>query len=110
MELRFEDLVADPEPVLRRIAGFVDLPWDEAMLDYHHQAEKRMSREMARTLKPRGGGTITAEERTRQHELVSRPPSQSRSGRWRTEMSAEDRAAFESVAGRLLKNLGYELD
>src|SRR5437870_3488654 len=29
MEARYEDLVADPEPVLRRIAEFVDLPWDE---------------------------------------------------------------------------------
>ncbi|MEK6325965.1 MAG: sulfotransferase [Actinomycetota bacterium] len=110
MELRFEDLVADPEPVLRRIAGFVDLPWDGAMLDYHRQAEKRMSREMARTLKPLGGGTITAEERARQHELVSRPPSPSRTGRWRTEMSDEDRAAFESVAGKMLATLGYELE
>jgi hypothetical protein len=110
MELRYEDLVAEPEPVLRRIASFVHLPWDEAMLDYHRQAEKRMSREMARTLKPLGGGTITAEERARQHELVSRPPSQSRTGRWRTEMSAEDRAAFESVAGVMLKKLGYDLE
>ncbi len=109
MELRYEDLVAEPEPVLRRIASFVHLPWDEAMLDYHRQAEKRMSREMARTLKPLGGGTITSEERTRQHELVSRPPSSSRTGRWRTEMSAEDRAAFESVAGGMLKKLGYEV-
>ena len=110
MELRFEDLVADPEPLLRRIARFVDLPWDDAMLHYHRQAEVRMSREMARTLKPLGGGTITAEQRTRQHELVSQPPSQSRVGRWRTEMSPADRAAFESVAGRMLKKLGYELD
>jgi Sulfotransferase family len=110
MELLYEDLVAAPEPVLRRVASFVDLPWDEAMLDYHRQAQERMSREMARTLKPLGGGTITAEERGRQHELVSRPPSQSRAGRWRTEMSLEDRAAFESVAGRMLKKLGYEVE
>jgi hypothetical protein len=110
MELHFEDLVADPEPVLRKIARFVDLPWDQAMLDYHRQAERRMSREMARTLKPLGGGTITAEERARQHELVSRPPSPSRTQRWRTEMSAEDREAFEAVAGKLLAELGYAVD
>ena len=61
-------------------------------------------------MKPLGGGTITAEERARQHELVSRPPSQSRAGRWRTDMSLEDRAAFESVAGGMLKKLGYELE
>jgi Sulfotransferase family len=109
MELRYEDLVSDPEPVLRKVAEFVDLPWDEGMLDYHRHAEQRMSREMGRTLKPLGGGTITASERARQHELVSRPPSPSRTGRWRTEMSPEDRAAFESVAGKMLKKLGYEV-
>ena len=58
---------------------------------------------------PLGGGTITAEERKRQHELVSSPPSSSRVGRWRTEMSAEDRKAFEEVAGKLLVELGYEV-
>ena len=109
MEARYEDLVTDPEPVLRRICKFVHLPWDDAMLDYHRRAEERMHREMQRELKPLGGGTITAQERTRQHQLVSQPPSANRVGRWRTEMSPEDRRAFESVAGKLLAKLGYEV-
>jgi hypothetical protein len=108
MELRYEDLVEDPEPLLRRIAEFVDLPWDPGMLEYHRGAEDRM-KDMIRDFHPMGGGTITAEERKRQHELVSRPPSSSRVGRWRTEMSDEDRRAFEEVAGKLLVELGYEL-
>ena len=108
MELRFEDLVADPEPLLRRIADFVDLPWDAGMLEYHRGAEERMS-EVHHDFHPLGGGTITAQERKRQHELVSSPPSSSRVGRWRTEMSAEDREAFEGVAGKLLAELGYEV-
>ena len=96
MELRYEDLVEDPEPLLRRIAEFVDLPWDPGMLEYHHGAEDRM-KDVIRDFHPMGGGTITAEERKRQHELVSRPPSSSRVGRWRTEMSDEDRRAFEDL-------------
>jgi hypothetical protein len=108
MEIRYEDLVAQPEPLLRRIAEFVDLPWDASVLDYHHGAEERM-KDMIRDFHPMGGGTITAEERRRQHELVSSPPSSSRVGRWRTEMSADDRRAFERVAGKLLAELGYEL-
>jgi hypothetical protein len=108
MELRYEDLVADPEPLLRRIADFVSLPWDERMLAYHHGAEARM-KEVIRDFHPLGGGTITAEERARQHELVKSPPSSSRVGRWRAEMSQEEVEAFESVAGDLLTELGYEL-
>jgi sulfotransferase family protein len=108
IEVRYEDLVAQPEPLLRRIADFVALPWDGGMLEYHRGAEERM-KTVIRDFHPMGGGTITAEERKRQHELVSSPPSSSRVGRWRTEMSADDRRAFESVAGDLLTDLGYEL-
>jgi hypothetical protein len=78
------------------------------MLDYHQGAEARMN-EVVRDFHPMGGGTITAEERKRQHELVSSPPSSSRVGRWRSEMSAEDRQAFEGVAGKLLAELGYDV-
>ena len=110
VEIRYEDLVTDPEVILRKVAEFVDLPWDEAMLEYPQRAAERMRGEMERTLKPLGGGTITSEERTRQHQLVLEKPSASRAGRWRTEMSPENRQAFEDVAGGLLKKLGYEVE
>jgi sulfotransferase family protein len=110
MEVHYEDLVADPEPVLRRITGHVDLPWSDEMLDYPKHAQERMRGEMERTLKPLGGGTITAEERTRQHKLLFEPPAPSRASRWRTDMSEENRRAFEAVAGPLLKKLGYEVE
>jgi hypothetical protein len=108
MEIKYEDLVADPEPLLRGVADFVSLPWDDAMLQYHHGAEERM-KDMIRDFHPMGGGTITAEERRRQHELVSSPPSSTRVGRWRSEMSPEELEAFERTAGDLLTELGYEL-
>jgi hypothetical protein len=110
VEVRYEDLVTDPGPVLRRIVDHVDLPWSDQMLDYPKYAQERMRGEMERTLRPLGGGTITAEERTRQHQLLFEPPSPGRAGRWRTEMSQENRRAFEAVAGPLLKKLGYEVE
>ena len=110
MEVHYEDLVTDAEPVLRSIVEHVDLPWDDAMLDYPQHAQERMRGEMERTLKPLGGGTITAEERTKQHQLLFEAPSASRAGRWRTDMSPENRKAFEAVAGPLLKKLGYEVE
>jgi hypothetical protein len=110
MECHYEELVSDPEPVLRRIVEHVDLPWSDQMLEYPKHAQERMRGEMERTLKPLGGGTITAEERTRQHQLLFEPPSPSRASRWRTDMSPENRRAFEEVAGPLLKKLGYEVE
>ena len=86
MELRFEDLVVDPEPVLRRIARFVDLPWDDAMLHYHRQAEERMSREMARTLKP--WGAARSPPRSAPPARARQPPTKPEPGRsLATEMS-----------------------
>jgi hypothetical protein len=109
MEAAYEDLVADPEPVLRRVCEFVELPYDEAMLSYHEHAEERMA-ETVRDLDRRGDTAIPAELRARQHSRVSSPPQTQRAGRWRTDMSAEDRREFEAVAGELLAELGYEVE
>jgi hypothetical protein len=43
------------------------------------------------------------------HALATRPPQTDRLARWRTEMSDEDVATYEGIAGELLVDLGYEL-
>lgn len=35
--VHYEDLVDDPEPVVRGVLDYLDLPWDEACLDFHHR-------------------------------------------------------------------------
>ena len=35
LEVRYERLVADPEVEFRRIIDFIDLPWDDACLEFH---------------------------------------------------------------------------
>ena len=37
-EVRYEDLVADPDTVLRSLCEFIDLPFDPSMLRYHERA------------------------------------------------------------------------
>jgi tetratricopeptide (TPR) repeat protein len=41
-ELRYEDLVADPEPQIREVAEFVGLPWDDSMMRFYEN--KRIAR------------------------------------------------------------------
>jgi len=53
VEARYEDLVREPETTLRRICEFIDLPWDDAVLDYHERAAERLT-EMAGTLRAEG--------------------------------------------------------
>jgi hypothetical protein len=44
------------------------------------------------------------------HALATEPPDPERIERWRTEMSREDRAVYEELAGELLADLGYEVE
>jgi hypothetical protein len=51
---------------------------------------------------------VTHAQRLRQQEGVTRPPDASRVGFWRAVMTADERSAFEGVAGSLLRELGYD--
>lgn len=87
-EVRYEQLVGDPEGTLRRLAEFLGLPFDAEMLEYH-----------------RG--------RTRQAVGLSAkaawlPPTQGIRD-WRNQMSDRDRELFEALAGEQLHALGYPL-
>jgi hypothetical protein len=107
MEIRYEDLILDTEPVLRRVADFIDLPWDDAMLDYHERSGERL-KEMARALPAEGRAKeLSLERRMATHAMTTKPPSADRVARWRTQMTAEQRGEFEEVAGELLEQLGY---
>jgi hypothetical protein len=108
LEARYEDLVLDTEPALRRITDFLELEWDPGMLDYHERAGERLE-EMARELpatekRPQ----LEQDHRLKIHALTKEPPKKDRVERWREQMSEDDRLAFENVAGDLLDELGYK--
>jgi hypothetical protein len=114
-ELRYEDLITDPESQLRRICDFIRLDFDPAMLTYYERAEERMS-EIKRDMEggteltsKRRRGVLDAERRVAVHKLTSEPPRTDRIGVWKTEMKPEDLEVFEREAGPLLVDLGYEL-
>jgi hypothetical protein len=109
LELRFEDVVADPEPGLRAVCELVELDFDPAMLAYHERAPQRLA-ELGGDLDP-GGGRIprSGSERLASHALAAEPPNAERTGAWRTEMSETERREFEAVAGGLLAELGYDV-
>jgi Sulfotransferase family len=107
LEIRYEDLVLDTEPTLRRVCEFIELEFDQAMLGYHERSGERLQ-EMARELPATARAKhLSAERRMATHAMTTRPPSAERVSRWRRQMSEQDRVAFEGVAGDLLTELGY---
>jgi hypothetical protein len=109
LELRFEDLVDDPAPGLRRVCELVGLDYDPAMLDYHRRAGERLA-EMGGDLEAREGRLPrSGDERLSSHALATGPPRAERTEAWRAEMSEADRREFEAVAGGLLAELGYDV-
>jgi hypothetical protein len=107
LEVRYEALVEDPVEVLRRVSDFVELEYDPAMLDYPRRAADRLAEHEA-SFDGQGRLLVAKAARLAQQERVMAAPDRGRSGRWRNELTAAERAAFEAVAGPLLRELGYE--
>ena len=107
MEVRYEALVQQPRECLQAVCDFLELPFHEAMLNYHRNALTRLREAHGRVLDD--GTVVTLDQRLAQQHLTSSPPDASRVERWRNELSAQDVAFFEGVAGELLTELGYPL-
>jgi hypothetical protein len=84
LEVRYEHLAHDPEATLRRVLAFLGEPWCPAVLD--------AAPEDARVAKP------------------LRPVFASSIGRWKSELSREEVACIQSIAGDTMALLGYEVE
>ena len=88
--IRYEDLVTDPESVLRPLCDRLQIVFDDRMLTPHTREKKGLSKGMEhvrRTLEP-----VTAK----------------RIGRWTTKLSKVDVAVVELMCQRSMKQFGYE--
>ncbi len=90
VELRYEDLTADPEAALRLLCAFLGEDYAPAMCEPH-----KLAREL---LRPQG-----------RHAPV-REPVHPNSGGWRSRMPVGDQRLFHAVASDLLVDLGYDAD
>jgi hypothetical protein len=107
LEIIYEDLVREPEPNLRKIAEFIHVPFDERMVRFYENVDERIALETPPEEIAPDGRIVSTEERMKIMENLKRAPDPSRIDRWRTEMSPEDLATFEAIAGERLRELGY---
>jgi hypothetical protein len=90
-EVRFEDLLDDPERVARELCELAAIQFDAAMLRYHERAEP----------------LVEAQPHPEDHRNLLRPPTKGLRN-WRAELSASQVALFDALAGRTLARFGYE--
>ncbi len=89
-EIRYEELVAEPEHQLQVLCNFLGETYIPEMAAPHRLAQSEIE-----------PGSF--------HDPVRNPPSTTRSGRWQTDLAARDVRLFQRVAGSLLETLGYEV-
>ena len=88
-ELRYEQLVIDPVPLLKEICEYLKEEYVAEMAEPHHLGRERIS--------PSGF-----------HAAIRQPPNDKRVARWRREMTVQDQRLIQAVAGDLLEKLGYK--
>lgn len=91
--VRYEQLVADPEPELREICEFLELAWDNQLLHFYKE-------DLSLYRNPTGH--LSADQ-------VSKPINTSSVGRWKQDLNSKELEAVETIAGTMLNRLGYGL-
>lgn len=90
-ELRFEDLVENPDSSMHHVCEFLGIEYESGMIrDYQEHAAEKV------------GNRITAH-----HVHLQRPPSLSETGKWMSQLSRVDQAIAFEIAGKVLIQLGY---
>jgi hypothetical protein len=107
LEVRYEELVLNAEPTLRRICEFVGLEFNPAMLRYWERTPVRLQQHRTRR-RVDGSVVVTHERRLEQQQWTTRPLQTAHLGHWRTGMTPEDHLEFLRIAGGTLDELGYE--
>lgn len=91
ISVSYENLTAQPEPLMRRLCAFLDAPYDRSMLDFYATDEAKRA----------------ADSSTLWSNVV-KPVIANNTRKFIREASKEDVSVFESVAGDVLDALGYQ--
>lgn len=87
LEIRYEDLVTDPEKTLKPVFTFIGEPWDPDVLNYY---EKKRN--------------LAGESSAYQ---VSKPLYKKAIGRWVNDLRPSEKNLVKEVIGELLIEIGY---
>ncbi len=90
INVKYRDLITDPESVLKKVCYFLNVPFNRIMLEYFHAKE---------SLETASGGKMW--------QNVSQPIMTGNYDKFLKELTPEEIRIFEKVAGDTLEKLGY---
>ncbi|MBI2378479.1 MAG: sulfotransferase [Deltaproteobacteria bacterium] len=88
-DLTFEELTTEPTETITRLMSFLGEPFEEKQIEVS------------------GYSATTSIKKREVHQNLGKEIAPRSVGRWKKELSAEDRETFERIAGRKLRELGY---
>ena len=91
LDIRYEDLLTEPETTIRKLCAFLDEEFEPAMLDVSPRTDRVPERE--RVI----------------HQKLTAPLSTDAIGRWRTTLSSFECFIMEACLQKNLRNWGYPL-
>lgn len=89
MQVKYEDLVLNPEETMRQVSQFLAIEYDEDMLN--------------------ATGFTPPTYTTRQHQLVGLRPNPEMANRWRNRLKPREIEIFENLSRDFLQYLNYEM-
>lgn len=104
MEVKYEDLVSQPEPVLKSICRFLNLPFEAQMLEYDQQVKKDLKQQEALL------GDTVKQHLSLLHEGLTQKPNTDKVGHWRTGLSEKEYNMVWSVCGKTASDIGYKAE
>lgn len=91
LEIRYEDVVANTRETIAKVLEFVGEPWDEGVL--RHAEVESSSRDVTKFP---------------QNPEAKKPVTDESIGRWKRDLTPDEREVFNELAGGLLVEMGYE--
>jgi hypothetical protein len=92
MQVRYEDLVTQPERIVRALCEFLREVFEPDMLNFHRDAERFMN--------PKAADDF--------NQAATQPIVKSKSESWQDELTAREVAAIETICGDSMQAFGYE--
>lgn len=92
IEVKYRDLITDPQSILVKVCSFLNVTYNQNMLDYFHAEE-----------------SINIARSGEMWKNLSQPIITSNYNNYLKELSVDEIELFESIAGDVLEDLGYTI-